>query len=641
VLTISKLCKAFGPRDLFKDADLQIAARDRVALVGPNGAGKTTLLDMIVGDQQPDSGEIRLVRDAVIGYLRQETNDLRGRSLLEEVLSVGAEVTQAGHRLQILEEEMGETPPGPDLDRLVAEYGRLQDRFATLGGYTLEAEAKKILSGLGFHEPDFERRTESFSGGWLMRVALAKLLLLSPDLLMLDEPTNHLDVESVEWLERFLATYDGAVLLISHDRDFIDGIATKVVEIDRAKLVSYTGDYADFVAQRAAVAEQAAAAAKNQARQRAATEEFINRFRYKATKAKQVQSRIKALERMEKVDVPQERRRKMNLSFPVPPRPGRVVVELKDVRFGYGEQPVYDSLDLALERGQKIALAGPNGAGKTTLLKLIAGALEPQVGERRLGHNVNLAYFAQHQIEALDPRNRVLEELASAIPAGVNVRPRDLLGRFMFSGDDVDKPVAVLSGGERTRLALAKLLVSPANVLCLDEPTNHLDIWSRDVLEDALTEYQGTLVLITHDRHLIRSVANRVIEVVAGKVTHYDGDYDYYLSEREREAQTDAPARPPQTPPAPRGKERRRQEVEARARTQDLRRKIRKIESQLDEVGAELQRLSAVLADPGVYDSGADIKALVQEYERTKKRTQALESSWEEAASALEMIEAE
>ncbi|MDQ4095153.1 MAG: ATP-binding cassette domain-containing protein, partial [Actinomycetota bacterium] len=496
MLSITGLSKAFGARDIFVDAKLQVYARDRIAIVGPNGSGKTTLLDMVAGEQQPDAGEIKLVKDAVVGYLRQETDALRGRRLIEEMVSSGTPAAQLAHRLEILEAEMAELEPGPERDRVVDEYGRLQDRYSSLGGYSLEHEAKRILGGLGFSEEDFERRTEDFSGGWLMRIALAKLLLANPDLLMLDEPTNHLDLESVIWLERFLRTYEGAVILISHDRDLINAFSTKVVELRDKKLFSYSGDYESFIAQRELELEQLEAAARNQARKVAQTQLFINRFRYKSKLASRVQSRVKALEKMERIEAPSRTRKKMNLSFPQPPRSGRVVMELKDVRFGYGGRDVYESLDFVLERGQKVALVGPNGAGKSTLLKLLAGTLRPREGERALGHNVALAYFAQHQIEALTLTNTVLQELRNAVPSGVDVDARRLLGRFLFSGDDVDKRVAVLSGGERTRLALAKMLVSPVNLLCMDEPTNHLDMWSRDVLEEALQEYSGALVLI-------------------------------------------------------------------------------------------------------------------------------------------------
>ena len=640
MITVSGLSKGFGARELFVRADLQVWARDRVALVGPNGSGKTTLLEMIAGDQAPDDGDITVARGAVIGFLRQETDHLRGRSVLEEVLSVGSEVTAAAHRLELLADEIASCEPGPERDRMVAEYGHLQDRFAHLGGYAIEAEAQRILAGLGFSTEDVERRTEALSGGWLMRVALAKLLLASPDILMLDEPTNHLDVESVEWLERFLDTYEGAVILISHDRDFINGMATKVVEIESLKLNAYTGNYQEFVAQRTLRAEQMEATAKNQARKTAQTQSFIDRFRYKASKAKQVQSRIKALERMDVAQVDRRPRKKMGLRFPTPPRAGRVVIEIADGGFAYGEKRVYDGLNLAVERDQKVALVGPNGAGKTTLLKLLAGVLEPDRGARTLGHNVALSYFAQHQVEALDDEKTVFRELESAVPPKVELRPRELLGRFLFSGDAVDKKVGVLSGGERSRLALAKLLVSPVNVLCLDEPTNHLDIESRDVLEDALIDYEGALVLITHDRHLIRSVATHIVEVVDGEVTVFNGDYEFYLQKRER-GPGDASAGGSTEKTESRGKERRRREAEARARTKDLRDRIKKIETELDTLSAEIAEMTRVLGDPESYSQGEDIASLSRRFERARKRTAELEAAWDEATTTLEAATAD
>ena len=640
MLTISGLHKAFGSRDLLRDASLFVGARDRIALVGLNGTGKTTLLEMIAGHQAPDSGDINLARDVVVGYLAQETDALRGKPLLEEVLSVGSEVVQAAHRLQVLEQEI-EVTSGTERDRLVAEYGRLHDRFSTLGGYSLEFEARRILSGLGFKDGDLDRPTETFSGGWLMRIALAKLLLAGPDLLMLDEPTNHLDVESVEWLERFLHAYEGAILLISHDRDFINALATRVVEIDGATLTTYTGNYESFVEQRRRAAEQALAQAKNQERRRAQLEVFVNRFRYKNTKAKQVQSKIKMLERMEPVSAPRREAKTMGLSFPAPPQPGRVVLELKNVEFGYGAARVYESLDLVLERTYKVALVGPNGAGKSTLLKLLAGALTPDAGERKVGSRATIGYFAQHQIEALQPTNTVVQELQRAIPPGADVKPRNLLGRFLFSGDDVDKRVAVLSGGEKTRLALAKLLVTPANVLCLDEPTNHLDIPSRDALEDALVEYQGALVLITHDRHLIRSVANRVVEVKRGEVTEFDGDYDYYLEKRVGESSDEEEERPAPERPKISRKEERRLDAEHRARTKRLRDRVSVVEKELEELRTANAEIEAVLGDPDAYSSGVDIAETVHEYEVNKRRAELLEQEWEEAALELERVDQE
>ncbi len=639
VIDIQGLHKAFGDRVLFRGASARVGARDRLALVGPNGSGKTTLVEMIAGLQEPDAGEVRVPKDTVIGYLPQETDALRGRSVLDEVLSAGQAMTEAGHRLEVLQRELEEG--GPD-ERLLAEYAHLQERFETLGGYSLQAEAAKICAGLGFREQDLGRRTEELSGGWMMRVALAKLLLAGPDCLLLDEPTNHLDLESVVWLEGFLRTYEGAIVLISHDRELMNGLATRVVEIEEERLTSYAGNFDAFVEQRALRAERAEAAARNQQRKIAQTERFIERFRAKNTLATRVQSRIKALEKLERVEVPRERRRTMGLWFPTPPRPGRAVVELADVGFSYGDLEVYQGLSLAVERGRRLALVGPNGAGKSTLLKLVAGALEPASGERRLGANALVGYFAQHQIEALRPGNTVLEELERAVPRGVEVKARDLLGRFLFSGDDVKKKVSVLSGGERTRLALARLLVRPFNLLCLDEPTNHLDIPSRDALEEALAAYEGALVLITHDRHLIRSVADTIVEVEAGRVRVYEGDYDLYLYRKERQGGQE---RPEPAAPAKGGaseaKERRRAGAQQRARLRERREAVRRVEAELERETAELGRLEEQLADPGFYaGAGPEVGETVRRHGEVRERIARLEAAWERAALELSALEA-
>jgi ATP-binding cassette subfamily F protein 3 len=647
VITVTNLWKAFGPQDLFTGADLRVGARERVALVGPNGSGKTTLFEMLAGTESPDRGEIAVLKQAAIGYLRQEADVMEGRSLLQEVLSAATEVEETNHKLAVLEAELEECPEGEERDRLLADYAEIHERLADLDGYTKEYEAKAILGGLGFRDAEFDREVKAFSGGQRMRISLAKLLLAAPDLLMLDEPTNHLDVEAVEWLERFLKAYKGAIFLVSHDREFINGLATRVIEIDGGQLVSYKGDYEAFLDQRELVAEQAEAAERNRARQAAQAQEFIDRFRAKATKARQVQSRIKQVEKMGGPAPKKKVRRTMGLSFPVPPRAGRVIVELKDVKFGYGATPVYRGLDLALERDHKVALVGPNGAGKTTLLKLLAGVLEPQGGERVIGHNAQLAYFSQHTDETLTLSNRLLDEVTGAIPDGSPIRPGDLLGRFLFSGDDMKKRVDVLSGGERTRLAMAKLLVRPLNALFLDEPTNHLDIASRDILEAALTDYQGALVLITHDRHLIREVANRIVEVRDGKVTSYEGDYDFYLSRRQASVagSPNGKVGRPQSQPQVQGRtqagatsaaERRKAAAQARAAVKDLRDSLGRIERDLEKAAAEMREVSERLADPGVYASGANVAALVADYETRAKRVRHLEAKWEEAAGLLE-----
>jgi ATP-binding cassette subfamily F protein 3 len=654
MITVSNLWKAFGPQDLFRGADLHVGARERVALVGPNGSGKTTLFEMLEGAQAPDRGEIQVIKQAVVGYLRQDSGTQAGRSLLDEVLSAAGDVTETARRLSVLEAELAESEEGDERARLIEEHAEMHDRFTSMDGYSVEFEAKAILGGLGFRDRDLAALTETLSGGQLMRVALAKLLLSGPDLLLLDEPTNHLDLDAVEWLERYLAAYKGSVFFVSHDREFINHIATRVVEIDGGALVSYRGDYDAFLSQRELADQQAEATERNRARQAAQAQEFIDRFRAKATKARQVQSRIKALEKAGGPAPTREVRKSMGLSFPTPPRSGRVIVELEHAGFGYGDTKLYDGVDLALERAQKVALVGPNGAGKTTLLKLLAGVLEPQSGARTVGQNARLAYFAQHQDESLTLSNRVLDEITAAIPAGAGVRPGDLLGRFLFSGDDMRKPISVLSGGERQRLAIAKLLVAPLNALFLDEPTNHLDIASRDVLEQALLDYQGALVLITHDRHLIRSVANRIVEVREGRVRVFDGTYADYLRRRDAESAA-VPGRPAGAgagagvgagkqrggaPPSPQSAqsaaERRKASAQARAALRSLQNSVGRIEKDLEAASAELAGLTARLADPAVYSSGADVARLVEEYEAMTRRVRTLESAWEDAAGRLE-----
>ena len=627
MISIVGLRKGFGGRQLFRGADLRIGARDRLALVGPNGSGKTTLFEMIAGIQEYDAGSISLVRGTRLGYLPQTTDALRGRSIIAEVLSATPAMAEVGHRLEILTGELADITDPDERDSVIHEYSRLQARFETLGGYSAEARAREICAGLGYDDADLERPTDSLSGGWLMRVALAKLLVSSPDALLLDEPTNHLDLESVRWLEGFLRTFEGAVLLISHDRDFMNGFASRVVEIDEQLLVSYTGNYEAFVSQREMRARQAMAAAANQKRRTDQLQIFIDRFRYKNTKATQVQSKIKLLQRMGTVDVPETRRRAMSVRFPPAPRAGRVVVELQDVSFAYGDKPVYSGLDFAIERGQKVALVGPNGAGKSTLLKLLAGALVPAVGERRLGQNVDLGYFAQHQIESLDDSNRVIEELETAVPPGMVIRSRDLLGRFLFSGDDANKRVRVLSGGERSRLAMAKILVSARNFLCLDEPTNHLDIWSRDVLEDALEEYDGALVLITHDRHLIRAIADTIAEVRSGKIHVFPGSYDEYLATVEQ--REDAPVAATGAAGITPAKQRRRATAEERAVVSRRRSAMRRVEDQLNAIHAEIRGMEERMANPDFYTTEADIAAFMRTYNEKKDRVPLLEAEWD------------
>jgi ATP-binding cassette subfamily F protein 3 len=556
VIHVEGLTKRYGERVLLEDAYWHVKKQDRIGLSGPNGSGKTTLLRMLAGIEEPDAGQIRMASDTTIGYLPQDGIVHKGRTVHEELSLAFAELLSLRQEQHELEERLAVAGAEDGHEATLERYAEVTERFKHLGGYTIDARVAEVLRGLGFATGDEGRLTEEFSGGWQMRIALAKLLLARPNLLLLDEPTNHLDLPARNWLEEYLHDYPGSVVLVSHDRFFLDQTVKRITEVGLRTLTDYHGNYSKYVVEHQARMDRLREAHRRQKDEVEKVTAFINKFRYQATKARQVQSRIKMLEKVEEIEIPPERK-KIRFRFPDAPKAGRVTLDLKGVRKAFGGLEVLRSVDLVVERGDRIALVGPNGAGKSTLMRIVAGVDRPDRGERTVGHQVVLSYFAQDQAAVLDSSRTVYEEMSSSSPTTMVPLIRNILGGFLFSGDDVNKRVSVLSGGERNRLALAKMLLSPSNVLVLDEPTNHLDLDSKEVLLDALSDYGGTMVFVSHDRYFVDRLATKVVEVGGGTAPLYPGGYEDFLDWKKRHAEDGAPvpaprAAAPAAPPEPR-----------------------------------------------------------------------------------------
>lgn len=645
MIILSNISKAYGPKTLFSEVSLRFVRGEKLGLVGPNGAGKTTLFSIILGDQDSDQGKVEIEKGKKIGFLAQESAPTGDETVLELATSISPELAQIQKNLRL-------HPDPEDPIRIHA-----LEEFAEHEGFTLEARAKKILAGLAFQENDYEKTAKTLSGGWVMRAHLARLLVMEPDLLMLDEPTNHLDLETLGWFQNQLKRYPGAILTISHDRAFLNGICDGILEIGHGKLHRYQGNYDRFLTQRAERKAQYLAAYRNQQREIAHHEDFIRRFRAKASKAAQAQARIKLLDKIERLPAPESDAETLSFRFPQPERSGHRVVTLNGVRQAYGDHLIYENLNLEVEKAERIVLVGPNGAGKSTLLKILADLVPIESGERELGHQVSVGYFSQQRVDLLNLENSVLDEAMQKVKAQVHQQEvRGILGTFLFKGDDVFKKVKVLSGGEKSRLALVKLLLSPPNLILLDEPTTHLDMPSIDAVIQALKNYTGTLIFVSHDLHFIRAIAKRTIRIEAGKTTNFAGDYDYYLwksgsasaqgglVEGLRDARPNELTSNPGKGKVISAKERRRTNAEAQKKAsierKRLEQKVEKIEKEILSFEEQQAEINLLLADPESYNDPVKGKTLNEQASLIARKLKERNYEWEIEAGILSKLQA-
>ena len=642
MISLDNLTISYGGWTLFDGISFMINPKDRIGLVGKNGAGKTTLLRVITGEQQPTEGAVTINGECTIGYLPQQMRVADTTSLVAETAKAFEEVLRIEANIERLTAEIASRTDyeSEEYAELIHRLNEANDRYHILGGDTRDADIERTLLGLGFKRTDFERPTREFSGGWRMRIELAKLLLRRPSIFLLDEPTNHLDIESIQWLEEYLKNYNGAVLLISHDRAFLDNVTTRTVEISLGKAYDYKVPYSKYVVLRQERRAQQMAAYENQQRLIEKTEEFIEKFRYKPTKSNQVQSRIKQLEKLDRIEVDEEDLSRLNIKFPPAPRTGQIVAEVKEVGKAFGEKRIFSGAEFTIERGQKIALVGRNGEGKTTFARMLIGELEPTEGSIKLGANVNIGYYAQNQDDLMDGEFTVFDTLDRVAVGDIRTRLRDILGAFLFRGEDIEKKVKVLSGGERSRLAMARLMLEPYNLLILDEPTNHMDMRSKDILKDALQKYDGTVVVVSHDREFLDGLVDRIYEFRDGGVREYLGDIWYFLEKRKLESlqeieRKDKPTiAEKSTTDSSTGKLSYEQKKEQEKLLRKLRKAVESVEEELAKVETEIASYDKRFAEATEYnaDDYAKYDALKQHYDK-------LMHEWEKASYELEITE--
>ena len=647
MISLDNLTVSYGGWTLFDNISFLINPKDRIGLVGKNGAGKTTLLRIITGEQQPTSGAVTLNGDCTIGYLPQTMRVADTTTLAEETAKAFEEVLRLEAEIEALTREIAERTDyeSPEYEQLLHRLNDAQDHYHILGGETRDADIEKTLLGLGFKRSDFGRATSEFSGGWRMRIELAKLLLRRPSIFLLDEPTNHLDIESIQWLEEYLRNYNGAVLLISHDRAFLDNVTNRTVELSLGKITDYKVSYSKYVVLRAERRAQQMAAYETQQRMIEKTEEFIEKFRYKPTKSNQVQSRIKQLERLDRLEIEEEDLATLNIKFPPAPRSGQIVAEISEAGMSFGEKHVFSGANFVIEKGDRIALVGRNGEGKTTLARMLIGQLTPTEGSVRLGANVNIGYYAQNQDDLMDGDFTVYDTLDRVAVGDIRTRLRDILGAFLFRGEDIDKKVKVLSGGERARLAMARMMLEPRNLLVLDEPTNHMDMRSKDILKNAIMKYDGTVVVVSHDREFLDGMVEKVYEFRDGGVKEYLGGIYYFLEKRKLESlqeieRRDAPAKMPakgdEPKPAVSGKLSYEQRKEQEKQLRKAKKVVETIEAELADIEKRIAEYDARFAAATEYNE-ADYKA----YNELKTRYDHQMHEWEKASYELEIIENE